>query len=84
MVVDKTADGSVAVGNKETMFLSTLPLRHLRESTRPESPSPRVQDGEEKQAMNLHQTPQDGDQKQAMSLHLTPQGGGNGWLNCNH
>ena len=78
MVVDKTADGSVAVGNKETMFLSTLPLRHLRESTRPESPSPRVQDGEEKQAMNLHQTPQDGDQKQAMSLHLTPQGGGNG------
>ena len=78
MVVEKTADGSVAVGNKETMSLSTLPLRHLRESTRPESPSPRVQDGEEKQAMNLHQTPQDGDQKQAMSLHLTPQGGGNG------
>lgn len=78
MVVEKTAGGSVAVGNKETMFVSTSPLRHLRESTGPENPSPRVQDGEEKQAMSLHQTPRDGDQEQAMRLHLTPQGGGNG------
>ena len=78
MVVEKTAGGSVAVGSKETMFLSTSPLRHLRERTRPENPSPGVQDGEEKQAMSLHQTPQDGDQKQAMGLHLTPRDGGNG------
>lgn len=77
MVVEKMAGGSVAVQNKESTA-STSPLRHLREQSRPENPSSRVQDGEEKQAMGLHPAPQDGDQKQAMGLHPTPQGGGNG------